>query len=91
MQIFLKFFFINTLNYKKMAKNVHVIRTQNDRWAVKTENSTKSVKVTDTQQEAIERGKSIAKNNQSELIIHGRDGKIREKNSYGNDQYPPKG
>ncbi len=27
----------------------------------------------------------------AERIIHGEDGKIRQKNSYGNDPYPPKG
>jgi hypothetical protein len=25
------------------------------------------------------------------LYIHGQDGRIRERNSYGNDPYPPKG
>jgi hypothetical protein len=24
-------------------------------------------------------------------LIHGEDGRIRERNSYGNDPYPPKG
>jgi hypothetical protein len=33
----------------------------------------------------------IAQNQQSELLIHGENGRIREKNSYGNDPYPPKG
>ncbi|MDE0092409.1 MAG: DUF2188 domain-containing protein, partial [Oligoflexia bacterium] len=26
-----------------------------------------------------------------ELSIHGRNGRIREKNSYGSDPFPPKG
>ena len=29
--------------------------------------------------------------NKSEMVVHGTDGRIREKNSYGNDPYPPKG
>nr|WP_084389162.1 DUF2188 domain-containing protein [Fusibacter sp. 3D3] len=33
----------------------------------------------------------MAKNQQSELVIHRPNGQIREKNSYGNDPYPPKG
>lgn len=28
---------------------------------------------------------------ESELFIHGRNGRIRERDSYGNDQFPPKG
>ena len=37
------------------------------------------------------RARGIAVNQQSELFIQGRDGQIRERNSYGNDPYPPKG
>lgn len=73
-----------------MAKQVHVTKRDNG-WAVKTAGSEKAVKITSTQKEAIELGKSIAKNQQSELIIHGTDGKFREKNSYGNDPQSTKG
>jgi hypothetical protein len=43
-----------------------------------------------TQENAADRGRSVAKRLESEHVIHGRDGKIREKNSYGNDPNPPK-
>jgi hypothetical protein len=39
---------------------------------------------------AIEHGRSIAKAQKAEFYIHGRDGRIREKDSYGKDPYPPK-
>lgn len=75
-----------------MKKNVHVAKSKDgQKWSIKTENSRKAYKNVNTQKEAIEIGKSVASNNKSELIIHGKDGKIREKNSYGNDKYPPKG
>lgn len=45
----------------------------------------------DNQAEAIEWGKQVAQNQKTELYIHGKDGKIREKNSYGKDPFPPKG
>ena len=32
-----------------------------------------------------------AGNQKSELVIHGRDGRIRGKDSYGNDSFPPRG
>ena len=32
----------------------------------------------------------MGKNQHSELLIHGRNGKIRSKDSYGNDNCPPK-
>lgn len=73
-------------------KNVHVVKSKDgDEWSVKTDNSQKAYRNVSTQQEAINIGKSVAKNNSSELLIHGKDGKIRAKDSYGNDSYPPKG
>lgn len=50
----------------------------------------KATKVTRTQQEAIDVAEQIAKNQQSDTKVHGRDGKIRAGNSYGNDPHPPK-
>jgi len=47
--------------------------------------------VVPTQAEAIDVAKRIAHNNNSELFVHGRDGRIRERNTYGRDPYPPKG
>ena len=45
----------------------------------------------DTQQQAIDRARDIAINQQSEMFIQGRNGQIRERNSYGDDPFPPKG
>ena len=42
-------------------------------------------------QAAIDRGREIARNQKSELLIHGRDGQIRKRDSHGHDPYPPKG
>jgi len=72
-----------------MGKNQWVVR-HDDKWAVKGEGNKKATKVTDTQKQAINVAKGIAQNQKSELIIQGRDGKIRSKDSYGNDPYPPK-
>lgn len=73
-----------------MKKNVHVT-PNGDKWNVKTSNSKRAYKTVETQKEAIDIGRKVAINNQSELNIHGKNGKIREKNSYGNDSFPPKG
>lgn len=35
-------------------------------------------------------GKRQAQNSQTEHVIHNKDGKISQKNSYGNDPCPPK-
>mgnify|MGYP000848132955 FL=1 len=72
-----------------MGKNQWVVR-HGDKWAVKGKGNKRATKVTDTQKQAINVAKEIAQNQKSELIIQGRDGKIRSKDSYGNDPYPPK-
>jgi hypothetical protein len=70
-------------------KNQWVIKHDGN-WAVKGEGNTKVTKITKTQKEAINIGKKIAKNQKSELIIQNAEGKIRSKDSYGNDPCPPK-
>lgn len=73
-----------------MGKNQHVT-PHSSGWQVKGAGNSKATAVTKTQAEAITIAKSIAKNNKSEVVIHGTNGRIREKNSYGNDPFPPKG
>ena len=55
------------------------------------EHNTRITQKFDTQKEAIAKAREIAINQKSELFIHGENGRIRERNSYGNDPYPPKG
>jgi hypothetical protein len=70
-------------------KNQHVVPNGND-WAVKGEGNDRATKVVDTQAEAIKIARQIAINQQSEVVIHRPDGRIRDKDSYGNDPVPPK-
>jgi hypothetical protein len=71
-----------------MGKNQHVV-PKNGGWDVKGAGNQKSTAHTETQKEAITVAKEIAKNQRSEVVIHGRDGKFRDKDSYGNDPNPP--
>jgi uncharacterized protein YdaT len=73
-----------------MNKNQHVI-PHGDQWAVKGEKNEKATRVVKTQNEAIQVAREIAINQQSEVVIHRPDGRIRDKNSYGNDNFPPRG
>lgn len=73
-----------------MDKNQHVLPS-GDKWAVFGEGNRKKTRITQTQREAIEIARKIARNKQSELVIHGKDGRIRQKDSYGNDPFPPRG
>lgn len=60
-------------------------------WKLMQDMAQKSSGNFETQKEAIEVAKQIAKNKKEELAIHGTNGQIREKWSYGNDLFPPKG
>ena len=73
-----------------MGKNQHIVK-RDDGWAVRGEGNSKDTSHFPTQREAIEAGREIAVRQNSELLIHGRDGKIRERNTYGGDPHPPKG
>ncbi|MEA5099738.1 MAG: DUF2188 domain-containing protein [Bacteroidales bacterium] len=73
-----------------MGKNQHVVPNGNE-WSVKGEGNKKNTATFDTQKEAIDKAREIAINQESELLIHGRNGQIREKDSYGNDNCPPRG
>jgi uncharacterized protein YdaT len=72
------------------GKNQHVTPSKGGGWQVKGAGNDKATKVVPTQKEAIETAKEIAKNQKSEVVIHGKDGRIRDKDSYGDDPNPPK-
>lgn len=72
-----------------MKNNIHVIMDKNG-WKMKREN-TNEEKHFKTKEETINYAKKQAKKNKVELVIHNKDGIITNKDSYGNDSYPPKG
>lgn len=73
-----------------MSKNIHIV-PDNGRWSTKVQGVKTPLKTFKTQASAISHGKKIARGLSSELIIHRRNGQIRERNSYGSDPYPPAG
>lgn len=73
-----------------MGKNQHVVPT-NGRWGIKGERNSRYTSIFDRQSDAINAARQISRNQQSELLIHGTDGRIRERDSYGNDPFPPRG
>ncbi len=70
--------------------NQHVT-PHNNGWQVKGAGNQKATNVYETQTKAIERAREIAINQKAEVVIHGKNGQIREKNSYGNDPRNIKG
>ena len=72
-----------------MAKNQHVVPHPKG-WAVKGDGNQRATRVADTQQRALTIARRIARNQGGDVVIHGRDGKIRDKDSYGRDPFPPR-
>jgi len=71
-------------------KGQHVVPNKG-KWSVRRAGASRTSGTYDTQREAIEKARDRARNQGTELYIHGRDGRIRERDSYGRDPFPPKG
>lgn len=72
-----------------MGINQHVTK-KNGEWRVIGEGNSRATKKFATQKEAIDYGRKVAINQRAELVIHGVNGRIRDKDSYGNDPIPPR-
>lgn len=70
-------------------KDIHVVPHQ-DGWAVKKEGNERASSVHGTQAEALQQARDQGRRDQVEVVTHGRDGRIRDSDSYGNDPHPPK-
>ena len=62
-------------------ENQHVL-PRGSSWIVKRAGSPKATRIFDTQGEAINRAKDIAKRKGTTLLVHGSNGRIRERRDY---------
>lgn len=68
-----------TAGKKEVAKNYHITQRKEDgKWQVKSAGSEKVIKLFDTQAEAIAYTNKMAKNQDGNITIHKKDGKIRK-------------
>jgi|ERR1041385_4609931 hypothetical protein len=65
-------------------KNVHVTHRKDKSWAVISEGDERASSLHNTQRAAIKAATPLAKARKSELVIHDRENRIRDKDSYGN-------
>lgn len=70
-------------------KGQHVVPS-GDGWSVKKAGAAKASSTHANQEAAIQAATRIARNQQSAVYVHGRDGRIRLRNSYGKDPSPSK-
>lgn len=72
-------------------EKIHVVPRGNGDWAVEREGADRASSIHNLKQEAIERGKELAKDAPlGQVIIHKRDGTIQTEHTYGEDpeKYP---
>jgi hypothetical protein len=72
------------------GKNQYVVRN-GDGWGVRGEGNSRLTARCETQAEAINVGREIARNQAAELRIQASNGQFRESWSYGHDPFPPEG
>ncbi len=70
-------------------KNFHSVPWGND-WAVKKEGVSRPISIHRTQSTAEDKTRILAKKAEVEAVYHNRHGIIKDKDSYGNDNCPPR-
>lgn len=75
----------------KRGKSHHVVPNPAGGWDVRRGNAQRSSGHFTTKQEAVSQGREISRNQRTEFVIHGQNGRIQQKDSHGRDDNPPKG
>lgn len=73
-----------------MRKSHHVVPHPGGGWDVKKGGADRASVHTDTKVEAEQLGREISRNQQTEFVIHGKDGVIQRSDSHGGDPMPPR-
>lgn len=68
----------------------HVVPNKDGGWDIKKGGGERSIKHHERKTDAIDHARGISRNQESELVIHNKDGRISNTDSHGNDPYPPK-
>ena len=77
---------------KSKSNTHHVVpNSNNGGWDVKRGGALRPSGHFDRKQDAVDAGRKISRNQKTEFVIHGRDGRIQRKDSHGNDPFPPRG
>lgn len=71
-------------------KTHHVVPSPNGGWNVKKGGAERASIHTDTKQQAIDAGRQISRNQGTEFVTHGQNGRIQRSDSHGGDPCPPK-
>lgn len=75
----------------KLGNSHHVVPDPEGGWKLNRAGAERSSGHFDTKKEAVDAGRQISRNQGTEFFIHGKDGKIQNRDSHGNDPFPPRG
>ena len=64
--------------------DVHVVSSDKG-WRIEVEGTGRARSTHSTQAEAVHAARELARKNKSELLVHGRNGRVRMRNTYGSD------
>ncbi len=68
----------------------HIVHNRNGGWDVRRGGSERSSGHFDIKDDAVDAGREISRNQGTELVIHGEDGRIQQSDSHGHDPNPPR-
>lgn len=72
-------------------RSVHrVVSNPNGGWDVRKDGAERASVHTENKQDAIDKGRQISQNQQTEFVIHNLNGQISQADSHGKDPNPPK-
>lgn len=69
----------------------HVVPNGEGRWSVKRSGAQRASGKFDRKKDAEVAAREISRNQDTELFIHGRNGRFQRRDSHGNDPFPPRG
>ena len=72
----------------KEKRSYHVISKIGGGWSVRKEGAERASGTYSSKNDAIGRAREIARKDGTDLVIHGRDGRINERATYGRDPSP---
>lgn len=73
------------------GKDVHVTPREGGSWAVKKSGAQRASSVHERKSDAVKVARQAARKEQSELVVHNKDGRIAEKDSHGHDPRSSRG
>jgi uncharacterized protein DUF2188 len=71
-------------------KSHHIVPNAGGGWDVKKGGADRASKHFEIKRDAVDAGREISRNQGTEFVIHGQNGRIQRSDSHGSDPCPPK-